>query len=118
MTERLKMNRRNEEVEESEGQALETASPGIGLVLLRYFSTDTQIDLKTYRVKYSNDGLEILSNDGSHGYTLLGELQVCRDVEKRLNNTRRRYETMGRKIDRYFFDLREQVKMGGLMWRK
>ena len=84
----------------------------------RYFPKNLDIkSLKSALVKSGEYGMEIVRGDKKSGYAIIGELQVNRDVEARLNKVRANYESQGRIIEQLFFDLREDGRIGGLAWR-
>jgi len=84
----------------------------------KYFSDGfNPIDLRGYLARNHFAVLEVQSREGKHGYAFVGELQLDRDIEKRLGEVRRLYEGEGKTIERLFLDLRDRERFAGLEWR-
>jgi hypothetical protein len=85
----------------------------------RYFSDGfNPMDFTGYLARNREAVIEVRNKKDTHGYAFVGELQLDRDIERRLSDVRTQYEKEGRTIERLFFDLRGKERTVGLEWRR
>jgi hypothetical protein len=84
----------------------------------KHFSDNfNPLDFTGYHARNNLSVIEAVNADNSQGYAFVGELQLDRDIERRLADVRRIYERGGKIIQRTFLDLRDSQRYAGLEWR-
>ena len=73
-------------------------------------------DLTDFQRRNDDRGLELRSADYTKGYVFVGPLQLDRDFERRMMETRQLYELSDHIILRSFTDF--QNELAGFSWRR
>ncbi|MBM3247292.1 hypothetical protein FJZ17_01995 [Candidatus Pacearchaeota archaeon] len=84
----------------------------------KHFSDGNLKEFVGYRARNNLGVIEAINAEDTQGYAFVGELQLDRDIERRLADVRRIYEGRGRSTQRVFLDLRDSQRYAGLEWRR